>query len=108
MPTNANADKNIPPITLTNTTHSNPDSGASAPTARGNLGIDIHHPTDALHSSSKTVSIAQKRVMDEYNRAFSQSTDREKQLTMQYFMGLASIENELNLYPCVSLPHLDL
>eukprot|EP00026_Physarum_polycephalum_P004943 Phypoly_transcript_04969.p1 GENE.Phypoly_transcript_04969~~Phypoly_transcript_04969.p1 ORF type:complete len:266 (+),score=30.25 Phypoly_transcript_04969:454-1251(+) len=89
-PNNASADKNVPPITLNNT---NPDSGTSPITSHGNLSNDVHRLSD-----TKAISIAQKRVMDEYNRAFSQSTDREKQLTLQYFMGLASIENELNLY----------
>lgn len=41
----------------------------------------------------------QKEIMEEYNRMFSSSTDREKQLTLQYFMSLASIENEVSVYP---------
>jgi hypothetical protein len=53
---------------------------------------------NTTHPSDKTASLTQKRVMDEYNRAFSLTTDREKLLTLKYFMALASIENESNLY----------
>lgn len=88
-------DKSVPTLSL-NPTSPNVEPNINPLTSRG---AHTHRPaTDALHASNKTVSISQKRVMDEYNRAFSQSTDREKQLTLQYFMGLAAIENELNLY----------
>lgn len=53
--------------------------------------------------NNKAINAAQKQIMEEYNRLFSQSTDREKQLTLQYFMGLAAIENEANMYPVVTL-----
>ena len=92
-------EKNIPTIPLNNSTiRSSIDGPINPITSRGK---DTHRTTDTnpLHpSSSNKVSMAQKRVMDEYNRAFALSTDREKQLTLQYFMGLASIENELHLY----------
>ncbi len=54
----------------------------------------------ASHAYEKNnTNLAQKRVMDEYNRVFLQTTDREKQLTLQYFMELTTIENEINVYP---------
>jgi len=79
-----------------------PLSGSGGATGGPNGLSDINNKNlpgqHHSHHHDKTNNLSQKRVMEEYNRAFQHSNDREKQLTLQYFMDLAAIENELSTY----------
>eukprot|EP01112_Ceratiomyxa_fruticulosa_P008232 TRINITY_DN2126_c0_g1_i8.p1 TRINITY_DN2126_c0_g1~~TRINITY_DN2126_c0_g1_i8.p1 ORF type:complete len:125 (-),score=29.17 TRINITY_DN2126_c0_g1_i8:130-504(-) len=59
------------------------------------LGVPLPSSPSSLKSEKDVAHFnAQRKILDYYQKAVTETSDRERQLMMQYFMLLASVENE--------------